>query len=359
MLNWVIFPVPDCCCARLLACRRCRCRRSASGRMAPDNRQTADSGRKIVRQKSQAYPLTSRLRFRIESRRKTGVCEEVVPVPLRRSGEGFFRAETEGKSAMTMLVCRHRLRPAFCPLRHLGDAVGACGRPGQCTHAGDRRRHPRGCAGLSRPPVHDHRHRRRRGVPARLVAAVRHCRDRLPDRRSAFGRRRLHRHARLGARQCAHRAGGLQQPGRRSRHRLQVRRHHRHAGCRPRAARRLRLLLDPDRPDGPRRRQRPRGHRRAGGARLRRLADLDLRPSRRRHLHQGRRRRRRPRRQGRGRHPRGRSAQPGHDRRQRRRQCRRLRRHGGGPVRDLCGDRRRDHGARLDLLRRHARCSAP
>ena len=86
--------------------------------------------------------------------------------------------------------------------------------------------------------------------------------------------------------------------------------------------------------------------RRAGRARLRRLADLDLRPSRRRHLHQGRRRRRRSRRQGRSRHPRGRSAQPGDHRRQRRRQCRRLRRHGGRPVRDLCGDRRRHHGAR-------------
>ena len=81
-------------------------------------------------------------------------------------------------------------------------------------------------------------------------------------------------------------------------------------------------------------------------ARLRRLADLDLRPSRRRHLHQGRRRRRRPGRQGRGRHPRGRSPQPGGDRRQCRRQCRRLRRHGRRPVRDLCRHRRRHDGAR-------------
>jgi hypothetical protein len=79
---------------------------------------------------------------------------------------------------------------------------------------------------------------------------------------------------------------------------------------------------------------------RAGRARLRRLADLHLRPSRRRHLHQGRRRRRRPGRQGRSRNPRGRPAQPGHDRRQRRRQRRRLRRHGRRPVRDLCGDGR-------------------
>ena len=91
-----------------------------------------------------------------------------------------------------------------------------------------------------------------------------------------------------------------------------------------------------------------------GGARLRRLADLDLRPSRRRHLHQGRRRRRRPRRQGRGRHPRGRSPQPRHHRRQRRRQRRRLRRHGRRPVRDLCRHRGGDHGAGRHLFRRPA-----
>ena len=84
--------------------------------------------------------------------------------------------------------------------------------------------------------------------------------------------------------------------------------------------------------------------------RLRRLADLGLRPSRRRHLHQGRRRRRRPRRQDRGRHPRGRPAQPGRDRRQRGRQRRRLRRHGGRPVRDLRGHRGRRDAARRPHL---------
>jgi Na+/H+-translocating membrane pyrophosphatase len=52
--------------------------------------------------------------------------------------------------------------------------------------------------------------------------------------------------------------------------------------------------------------------------RLRFVADLDLRASGRRHLHQGCRRRRRPRRQGRGRHSRGRPPQPRRDRRQRR-----------------------------------------
>ena len=88
------------------------------------------------------------------------------------------------------------------------------------------------------------------------------------------------------------------------------------------------------------------GRRRPHRARLRRLADLRLRPSRRRHLHEGRRRRRRPRRQDRGRHPRGRPAQPGRDRRQRRRQRRRLRRHGRRPVRDV-----RRHGGRRDAAR--------
>ena len=96
------------------------------------------------------------------------------------------------------------------------------------------------------------------------------------------------------------------------------------------------------------------GGRRADRPRLRRLADLRLRPSGRRHLHEGRRRRRRPRRQDRGRHPRGRPAQPGRDRRQRRRQRRRLRRHGGRPVRDLRGHRGRRDAARRPDLRRAA-----
>ena len=168
------------------------------------------------------------------------------------------------------------------------------------------------------------------------------------------GRRRLCRHERVGARQCAHRPGGAQRARRRSRHRLQGRRGHRHAGGRARAARRRRLLLHPAR--GPAGRRPAPGARGDGGARLRRLADLDLRPARRRHLHQGRRCRRRPRRQGRGRHPRGRPAQPRRHRRQRRRQCRRLRRHGGRPVRDLRRDDRRDDAARGDLFHR-GRCA--
>ena len=73
---------------------------------------------------------------------------------------------------------------------------------------------------------------------------------------------------------------------------------HRPARRRPRPARRRRLLLGPHRLA----RQLARlGDRRPHRARLRRLADLGLRPSRRRHLHEGRRRRRRPRREDRGR----------------------------------------------------------
>ena len=109
------------------------------------------------------------------------------------------------------------------------------------------------------------------------------------------------------------------------------------------------LLLHPARDD--RRRGSAPGARSDGGAELRRVADLDLRPSRRRHLYQGRRCRRRSRRQGRSRHPRGRSAQPRGHRRQCRRQCRRLRRHGRGPVRNLCRDHRRDDAACQHLLR--------
>ena len=137
----------------------------------------------------------------------------------------------------------------------------------------------------------------------------------------------------------------------RARHRLQGRLGHRPARRRPGAARRRRLLRRP----APARLQRQGGGRRPDRPRLRRLADLRLRPPRRRHLHQGRRRRRRPGRQDRGRDPRGRSAQPRRDRRQRRRQRRRLRRHGGRPVRDLRRHRGRGDAARRPHLHRRVR----
>jgi hypothetical protein len=71
------------------------------------------------------------------------------------------------------------------------------------------------------------------------------------------------------------------------------------AGGRSGLARRCRLLRRADR-HGRRAEGR---HPRPGRSGLRLVADLHLRPSRRRHLHQGRRRRRRPGGQGRSRHP--------------------------------------------------------
>ena len=95
--------------------------------------------------------------------------------------------------------------------------------------------------------------------------------------------------------------------------------------------------------------------------RLRRLVRGPLRPARRRHLHQGRRRRLRPRGQGRGGHPRGRPAQRRVYRRPRRRQRRRLRRPWRGPLRV---HRRREHrrddpGRRRLHHRRRCRLAQP
>ncbi len=178
------------------------------------------------------------------------------------------------------------LRSAFDRLRHLGDVFRSeigCRQP---AHAGNRGRGGRGRAGLSQAPVHDDRHGRHRDLrPSGLLPRHAGC-DRLPGRRDTVGRRRLHRHERFGSRQRAHRAGRDHLAGGRPRTRLQGGRHHRHAGRGSRAARRHHLF----RLSHPRlgaEGQRPCRRRCAGGAWLRRLADLDLRPSRRRHLYQG------------------------------------------------------------------------
>ncbi len=61
---------------------------------------------------------------------------------------------------------------------------------------------------------------------------------RFRGRRDPVGSSRLHRHERLGTRQRPYRAGGDEVARRRSGNRIQGRRHHRHAGCGSRAARR-------------------------------------------------------------------------------------------------------------------------
>ena len=181
-------------------------------------------------------------------------------------------------------------------------------------------------------------HPARRLPQARLGAGVR-----VPRRRGAVGRGRLHRDERRRPVERAHRGGRARRAEAGARRRLQGGLGHRAARRRPRPVRCHRLLLVPDRRAaqladlGDQRPRRPR---------VRRLAHLGVRASRRRHLHEGRRRRRRPRRQDRGRHPRGRPAERGRDRGQRRRQRRRLRRHGGRPVRDVRRHRGRSDAAR-------------
>ena len=225
----------------------------------------------------------------------------------------------------------------------------------QRAHAGDLGRGAGGRQGLPEPPVHDHRRGRHADRDRALAPAGLQDRDRIRHRRHPLRLGRLHRHERLGARQLARRRGGPRRRAAGARRRLQGRLGHRHARRRPGAARRRRLLRHPRH----HRQHRQGGRRRAGRPWLRRLADLGLRPARRRHLHQGRRRRRRPGRQGRGGDPRGRPAQPGRDRRQRRRQRRRLRRHGRRPLRDLRGHLGRRDAARRAHLHRLGRGIRP
>ena len=176
-------------------------------------------------------------------------------------------------------------------------------------------------------------------------------RDRLPDRGTAVGGGRLHRDERGRALERAHRGGREERPPARVERRVPGRLRDGAARGRARPDRRRRLLLGADRLAGQLARV---GDQRPRGAGVRRLPDLGLRATRRRHLHEGRGRRRGSRRQDRGGHSRGRPAQPGRDRGQRRRQRGRLRRDGRRPVRDLRGDCRRRDAARRSPSRRAA-----
>ena len=115
-------------------------------------------------------------------------------------------------------------------LRGLGDPDGNGDERRQCADAGDIRRGARGCAGLSQAAIHHDRHRRHRHLRDRQLFPRLAGGDRLRYRCGAFGTRRLHRHERLGARQCAHCTGGDQLARGRFRDRLQGRCDHGNAG---------------------------------------------------------------------------------------------------------------------------------
>ena len=136
----------------------------------------------------------------------------------------------------------------------------------------------------------------------------------LRIRRLLLRPRGLHRDADRHRREREDGGGGAHQPRRGLPHRVRLRHRDGDGGRRHRPRRPHRRV--------PVAGLRP-GQRGGGGPdhpRLlaRRFLDRALRPRRRRHLHEGRRRRRRPGRQGGGGHPGGRPAQPGGDRRQRR-----------------------------------------
>ena len=155
--------------------------------------------------------------------------------------------------------------------------------------------------GLSSASVHHHRHRRRGDPCGDLLPSRRASGGGLPHRRGAVGRGGLRGHADLCARQRAHGPSGVREPGQGPLHGLPLGRRDGPVRGRLRAPRRHRLLPRPHRRAGPQPDQ-PRRGGCSGGPRLRRFAHLHLRPSRRRHLHQGRRRGRRHGGQGRGWH---------------------------------------------------------
>ncbi len=209
---------------------------------------------------------------------------------------------------------RHSVRHHRRALRHHYQPTGAGELRRQRKDAGNIRRDPGRSARLSRSAIpHDRNGRGRRGNPRRHLPRAAFSR-RLRARRCPLGRRRLPRHEHFGESQRPYRRGGAQFAAIGSHRRISRGRRHRHARRWPCAARdRLVFRLSDERQR--RCQQQPRSDRWTARARLRRVADFDLRAARRRYLYQGRRRRRRPGRQGRGRNSRGRSAQPCGDRR--------------------------------------------
>ena len=144
-------------------------------------------------------------------------------------------------------VAHRFLRRIGHRLCHLGHPLGDLPRCRQRAHAGDRSGRARGRAGLSQAPIQHHRSRRHRYLRDRwLFPGLAGCLW-VRGRRHSVGRRGLHRHERLGARQCAHGAGGDQFACRRPGARVPRGRDHGHVGGRSRAPRRHALFRLSDR----------------------------------------------------------------------------------------------------------------
>ena len=161
----------------------------------------------------------------------------------------------------------------------------------QSAHDGGFRRHPgrRGC--LFETPVHDDCDRRHHCRDHHRLLPEAAVRRRVPHRRDPFRLDGLHRHEHIGPCKRPHRGGRSRKPAEGPHRSLPGGCSHRPSCRRACPPRDYSSVLVPHRP-WRLCSERPGGRQCAHRSRTRGLARLHLRASRRRHLHQGRRRRR-------------------------------------------------------------------
>ena len=223
--------------------------------------------------------------------RPTPVPEAWARVPVRIAGRGRRDRRAVGPGALSWRRDGHRARAVVRrrgggARRGRGRRAGLVGAAHGCRQrqdAGDLPGDPGGGQRLPGPPVQDDRHRGGdRGRRRRAHAAGLADRGGVRGGRGAVRPLGLHRHVRLHPRQRPRRPGGARGDRQGPRRRRARRGGHRPRVCRPRPARGDRHLP----------RVRPGRPARAGGPGLRCEPHRAVRPHRRRHLHQVRRRRR-------------------------------------------------------------------
>ncbi len=156
----------------------------------------------------------------------------------------FFKQSQQGEQHV-WIGTRARLRLRGRGLRRVVHFVDSEAARGQCSNAGDRGRDTTRRASVFESPVSDDcdRRRRARGHHRDRAAAGHLDRDRLRPRCRAVRRSGLRRHERVGARECAHRAGCDTRVESGVERGVPWRRDHRPAGGGTWADRRRRLLL--------------------------------------------------------------------------------------------------------------------